>query len=464
MKHLSIRLKITLWFMPALLIVAVFTYLVVLSISNRILQKTIRDNLIRTVEDNVDKIDFYNSIEGVHTDDDDVYINYVDGFLEINDDFLNQANQVYTALYSSDAALIYGENPIFMETTQLGFADSMIQKVKANGTLYYVFDKKLTSEGLDDLWLRGVVSETQGAVQISDITHFSLVFLPLVMLLALFGGYLTAGRTLRPIKQISETAAHIGKGDDLKQRIEIGDGDDELHQLADSFNRMFKRLEDSFDAERQFTSDASHELRTPMTVITSQCEYSLQEPRSPEEYEKALRVIQRQSRKMSKLINTMLDFTRLEMRSEIYVLEPVDLTELVTSICSDMALIQENGITLEYEAEEGIHFRGNRDLLSRLLTNLISNAYRYGNTDGHIFVRLRRQGDHITLSVADDGIGILEEDLPKIFQRFYQTDGSHSSAGMGLGLSMVDKIAQFHGGKIHVESQPGKGSTFTLIL
>lgn len=465
MKHLSIRLKITLWFWAALILVVVFTYVVVLSVSNQIIQKTIRDNLIETVENNVDEIEFYNSLEEIDSSDDvDHYVEYIDGYLEIDDDFLDHVNEVYTALYRSDITLLYGENPISRETADLDLLDSQIQKITVDGTMYYIFDRKLTLEGLEGLWLRGVVPETQGAVQMTDITRLSFVLLPCLVLFAVIGGYLIAGKTLEPIREISETASQIGKGGDLKKRIDLGRGEDELHQLADSFNEMFQRLEEAFDAERQFTSDASHELRTPMSVITAQCEYSLEETRTPEEYERALRVIQRQSRKMSKLINDMLAFTRLEMRADSYVRESVDLTELVSSLCSDMALIKEHGMILAYEVDDDVNFHGNRELLSRLLTNLVSNAYRYGKEDGHIFVRLKKKEQEIMLSVSDDGIGIAKEEHKKIFRRFYQADHSRSTIGTGLGLSMVYEIALFHGGEICVESEPGQGSTFTLHL
>ena len=179
-----------------------------------------------------------------------------------------------------------------------------------------------------------------------------------------------------------------------------------------------------------------------------------------EEYEQALRTIQRQGRKMSKLINDMLDFTRLEMRAENYVREMVDMTELVRTICSDMAMIKEKDIILKYEAETGIKIYGNRQLLGRLLVNLITNAYRYGREDGLIFVSLKRLGEAVELSVSDNGIGIAEGEQQKIFRRFYQADNSHSAIGTGLGLSMAYEIVQFHGGEIRVESEPGKGSVF----
>lgn len=140
------------------------------------------------------------------------------------------------------------------------------------------------------------------------------------------------------------------------------------------------------------------------------------------------------------------------------------MTELVQSVCFDMALIKEKGITLTCEADEGAVLYGNRQLLSRQLVNLINNAYRYGKEDGSVFVSLTRRGEHLELSVADDGIGIAEEKQDKIFRRFYQADNSHAGEGTGLGLSMVYEIARFHGSEVSVESELGKGSTFRIIF
>ena len=201
-----------------------------------------------------------------------------------------------------------------------------------------------------------------------------------------------------------------------------------------------------------------------MAVILAQCELTLEQERSTAEYEEALRLIRRQSRRMSKMINDMLDFTRLEAGGTRYVKEAVDLTELVSSVCEDMALIREQDITLQYEAEAGVTCMGSRELLSRLLSNLIGNAYRYGKENGHIWVRLWREGEEVRLSVADDGIGIPMEEQDRIFRRFYQADRSRSGTGAGLGLSMAYEIAKFHGGALRVESEPDRGSTFTFSM
>ncbi len=465
MRQLPIRFKITLWFTAALLVMFLSSYLLVRYLEHQGLQKNIRDNLVETVEHNVDEVEFYTNMDNIDLyNETDYFSVYRNGYLEIDDDFLDQVNEVYTGLYSTDMVLLYGENPVSRNTATLPFSDSKIQRVKEKGILYYIYDRKLTAKGLEGLWLRGVVSEQQGLEHILQVTRLSLQILPLLVLVSAIGGYFLTKKMLKPIQEISNSAAKIGTGDDLKQRISLAPGNDELHQLARSFNQMFERLENAFEKERQFTSDASHELRTPVSVITAQCEFTLEKPRTGEEYENALETILRQSKKMSRLINDMLDYIRLEMRAESYKKETIDLTELVESLCFDMALIKEKDIVLSWEVEKNICFSGSRLLLSSLLTNLISNAYRYGKEEGHIFVCLKRREHQITLSVSDDGIGIAQEEQLKIFQRFYQADTSHSGSGTGLGLSMADQIVRFHKGSIRVESALGKGSTFYIFF
>ncbi len=466
MRKLSIRTKITLWFSVALILVVTLTYFVILSVSRQVIRKTIRDGLIETVTSNVEEIEYYDCIDVEYTANDiDYYVGYGDGYLEIDDDFLNEVNGIYTSLCLSDGSLFYGENPIVRETAELAFADMQVQTLTVEGTLYYVYDIQLTQEGLDGLWLRGVVSEEQGEVELSSISRLSLIILPSLVLLAIIGGYLIARRMLRPIQQISEAAAQIRQGNDLKQRIELGSGGDELHQLVDQFNGMFARLDEAFQSQQQFVSDASHELRTPVAVIKSQCELTLEKEQSMEEYQEALRVIRRQDRKLERLVNDMLEVTRLETQPQRYPKEELNLTGLVEDLCYDMALIREKGIHLSCTAQPDVSFCGNYELLTRMLSNLISNAYRYGRENGHIYVKLTcGEERNIRLSVEDDGIGIAPEEQELIFQRFYQVDSARTGAGSGLGLAMVREIVQFHGGRVEVTGSPGNGSTFTVYL
>lgn len=463
MKNLSIRAKITLWFSAVLAVIVFLAFVIVFFVSDAVLQKGVRDNLVETVEGNAGEVRYFETLQEASESGGDLSIKYRTGYLEIDDNFLDQVNGICTGLYAEDGTLLYGVNLLYREGAK-AFQNGEIRTLTAEGEGYYVFDRRLEQEGLEGLWLRGIVSKRQGYVQQSAIVRFSLIVMPILVILAVLGGYLIAGRALRPIREIEGAAKAICQGKDLEKRIRLAPGKDELHRLADTFNDMLGRLEESFDAEKRFISDASHELRTPMSVIEAQCEFIMEKPREAAEYEKALQVIRRQSRKMSRLIRELLDFTRLEQNTGGYMKETVDMTEMVSSVCEDMAVLREQEISLGFEAQPDIRADGNRALLARLLTNLISNAYRYGRPGGNIFVRLEKKNQEILLTVEDDGIGIAPEEQEKVFGRFYQADASRSGQGTGLGLAMVREIAAFHGGTVRVESVLGQGSKFIFSM
>lgn len=464
MKNLSVKLKITIWFSAIMIVIVIVTFGVIMQVNRAVMQKTIQDNLIETVEDNVDEVEYFSSMEELRESNDvDLYLAYQEGYLEIDDDFLDQVNGVSTALYQNNGRLLYGENPLTAATSGVDFSDSIVQTIKVDGVRYYLFDRSLSTEGTEGLWLRGIVSENQGTQQLVSVVRISAFALPALLLLAIIGGYWIAGRMLKPVAKITEAAVQITQGSDLDRRIDLGPGNDELHQLANVFDAMFERLDHAFRAEQQFTSDASHELRTPMSVILAQCEYTLEEPRGQEEYEEALMVIERQGRKMSRLIDDMLCFARLEQNRDVYPKEEIDLTGLVEDICSDMSLLQDKGIALTWKTEPDLLAFGNRALLARMLTNLISNGYRYGKENGRICVTLSCS-DEIALKVEDNGIGIPADQQEKIFERFYRGDAARTTEGTGLGLAMVKDIAGYHNGRVEVTSQTGRGSSFTVFL
>lgn len=463
MKRAKLQWKLTCWFSAALLLMALLTFVIVFFVSHSVLQKNLKDELIHTVEDNLDEVEFYRSVSQMHIDGDtDQYIHYGVGYLEIDDDFLDQVNGICTGLYRENGELLYGENPI-TEVEIPAFADGVCHTVRQGGEVYYLFDRQLEQSPIRELWLRGVVAESQGDAPLRRIVRICLWCLGAMVLFAIGGGVAITRRALRPIRDLSQAAAQISGGDDLKKRIPAA-GNDELSQLAGAFNGMIQRLDEAFEAERQFASDASHELRTPMAVILAQCDEAMDADLSPEEYRQALRVIHRQGRRMNRMIAGMLECMRMERKSDLYAREDVDLSELTESLCQDLALIGEKGIQVTWQVADGIHFTGDRTLLSRLIANLVGNAYRYGRENGHTQVTLNREGEHILLSVADDGIGIAPDQQEKIFRRLYQGASHRNGEGVGLGLSMARQIAWMYGGEITVKSTPGAGSTFTVRL
>ena len=221
----------------------------------------------------------------------------------------------------------------------------------------------------------------------------------------------------------------------------------------------------SFEAEQRFTSDASHELRTPTTVILAACEDARKNAQTPADYQAALDVIDRQAHKMSALIRSMLEITRLDQGTQKVNWEYADLSDLVTVICDEQAMVARRGIRISCAAEPGIFIDMDVFLISRVVQNLLDNAFKFGVDGGWIHVALRRTAAGAELTVQDNGIGISQENLDKIWQRFYQADPSRQeNAGLGLGLSMVQQIVTLHGGTVAVTSAPGHGTTFTVTL
>lgn len=317
----------------------------------------------------------------------------------------------------------------------------------------------------DYVWVTAMLPAENLTVVSRSVIRVAFIALPILMLLAIAGSWLIAHRSLAPVRKITESAHEISTGDDLSRRIELGPGRDEIHTLADTFNDMFARLERAFLAERQFTSDASHELRTPTAVILAECGMAKKLPDEPAELRQSLKVVERQARKMSALVSRLLTFTRLEQGTQKIKTEEIDLSELTRAVCEEQKCIESDKSIQEDVAPE-VFVRGDGELLAVLLQNLISNARKYGRENGSIWISLRKDGGTALLSVKDDGVGISAEQLPRIWDRFYQADPSRTNrdGSLGLGLAMVKEIARLHGGDVSAESEPGQGSVFTFAI
>ena len=464
MKNLSIKFKITVWFAVSILLITGITMAAVIGISGSVIRKDTFENLIEIVEENADEVEYVGQYDRLDMDDDyDIYLQYKDGYLEIDDDFVRTLNGIVCSVYDEDGNILYGEDILYKTNKSSVFGSGSVETVKENNRAsFYYFDKRIDLKNNDYLWLRGVVSADYGNARIKNIIFLSLWILPALFLIAVLGGYLVAGKSLSPIDKISLSAQSIREGNDLTKRIELENSSREVQSLSNSFNGMLDRLEKSFRSEQQLTNDVSHELRTPVSVIMSQCEFTLEKDRTPEEYKEALNLVFRQSKKMSGMINDMLSFSRLEKRELNEGLCDTDFSELIKSVCDDLSLIRDKGITVHCETEDNIIINGDSQLLTRLAVNLISNAYRYGKENGNIYVSLKSEGRYAALTVRDDGIGIAKEDIEKIWDRFYRADKSRSDKGTGLGLCFVREIARIHGADVSVSSSLGEGTAFTF--
>lgn len=466
MKKITIKLRITLWFTAFMILLCAVVFVFIAVVSNTRTTQDTRNALTALVERNMREIE------------------YDEGALDIDDDFASYENGVYCLIFSKSGEKVSGSAP-YAGLDGEPFEDKRVRQVKVGDTTYLIYDRLIESKRYDDIWVRGVVLESGGALSVSAVSRAVLIALPLLLALAAGGGYLIAGHSLRPIEKISRTAEEIGSSGDLSKRIEMDDGTDELHRLAATFNRMFDRLEANFEAERHFTSDASHEMRTPVSTILAQCEYAFENASGEDELYEAIAKIQKQGWRISHLIESLLYFTRIEQNTETVSLETVDISALTASVCREQLdgisceipmqrdtadtapqkMPAEHTITLTQDIQPDITMKADTLLFAHMLENLIRNAYRYGKEGGNIHVSLKDGDGVITLSVTDDGIGISPDELPKIWNRFYRVDAARSSSqgpGLGLGLAMVKQIVKILGGSVHVKSEAGKGSAFTV--
>ncbi len=285
--------------------------------------------------------------------------------------------------------------------------------------------------------------------------------------LAAIGGAFISGTALRPLNQIAETASRIARAEDLDQRIEGVYPDDEVGQLADTFNEMMGRLQDLFNTQQRLVADVSHELRTPLATIQGNVDLLRRGAgRDPAMLGESLEAIDQEVARMSRLVRDLLLLAEADAGVRL-TLKPVELDTLLLEVYREALMMANGRIKVRLGHEDQAQVQGDADRLKQLLLNLVSNAIAYTPPDGVVTLSLHRRPDGwVRVSVSDTGVGIAPEDLPHIFDRFWRVDRARTRAagGSGLGLSIAQSIAEAHGGRISVESEPGKGSTFEVLL
>lgn len=450
MKKLSIKLKITLWYTIVMMLISGVVLVVMTSATQEMIERDISDRIVKNV------MDFSRVLGGPENRN-----AQIPGF-----GFYNQG--VHMIIYDDDNNIVAGHIPFEIDISS-ELIDNNMQTITENRNKYYIYTLKVRHKGGEPApyWVKGVASVTDDMYAVNTAAKTNLILTIILIIIAAAGGYFIIGRALSPVTKIRNTAERISESRDLSRRIQIGGGKDEIHELANTFDNMLDKLEYTFEREKQFTSDASHELRTPVAVILSECEYMTDCAETYDEIKESAYSVKSQAEKMSKLISELLTISRMDKNTLHTEFESVDISELLNFVCDEQAEIQTESITLHRNIEPDIVANADRFLLVRLFINLISNAYRYGKDGGNITVSLWQDKDVIIASVEDDGIGISENDIQKIWERFYQVNPSRTAnenGSVGLGLSMVKWIAECHGGDVSVKSTLGVGSTFTFSM
>ncbi|WP_274955015.1 sensor histidine kinase [Anaerostipes butyraticus] len=445
MRKCSIKMKVTLWYTGILSVILGIVLAGIFIFTNVTGLSVTEEEVQGAVTGFVGNIRFQDSTF------------YMDGDTEFYND------GIMFCVYDQDGQLLYGSMPVdFPSRTALQSHNARI--IENGQKQWMIYDAAYSYGNGKALWVRGITSIHNMEVFLLMARRALLILFPGIVLLIGAVGYFMTKRALRPVDDICERADHISGGDDLSQRLPLPKVRDEMYHLTERFNEMFERLQKSFEKEKQFASDASHELRTPVAVLISQCEYLLEHGELGQEQKEEVQVILRQAKKMSALVSQMLMIAREEKMADPEQFEDVDFGMLAEIVSEEMeSQAAGRGISIHVDVQEQQIVRGDQTLLMRMMMNLIQNAVLYGKKGGNVWVRVFEKNGMVNGEVEDDGIGIRKENLDKIWNRFYREDKSRGEEeGTGLGLSMVKWIVKVHGGRIRVRSQKGKGSVFSF--
>ena len=448
MKKKSIKQRITLWYTLVLVIVLSIFLGGAFLASEQYSKTEMKEELIDEIGDLEEDISKYPD----YFPSNDLLAYYDDG--------------VMLGIYNSKGDLINGIIPDDFPIDH-PFVKTDVQEVSNKTDKWYVYDKVFIWNDDEVYWIRGIHSYSEISHLVDMLTKWILILFPILISFTAFVGYLMISKSLRPVQEITDKVNEITHSADLSLRLQESESHDELSYLAETFNDMLANIEDQFIREKQFSSDAAHELRTPISVILSHCEYMLQDMELNKEEREEIEIMYEKSQYMSNLVDALLLISRTEKKNYKINLDEFDLSVLAESVVDDMEIeASRKNIHIRFVDQlEDASFVGDMTLIIRLFTNLISNSIKYGKENGNILVQLQEENGLITLLFEDNGIGIPKESLDKIWDRFYQVETSRAnSQGFGLGLFMVRRIVQLHKGTIEVSSSFGEGRRFVITF
>lgn len=449
MKQISVKIKLTVVYTFFTMCISIAALAILLSISNNEILASLRQQLEERVKESFR------------------YIEWEDGSLDIDSELIHVENNIYLSVYNEEGNLIYGRIP-YEFSQDIPIQSGKIRTFVVGGTKWYVFDNTSEIVGYQDVTIRGIVSATNEENNFSILVKTSVIGMPLLIILTAIIGYRFTSRTLKPVDEMTKAVQAICENEDLSKRVSIEAGKDEIHRLGMMLNQMLTQLEEAFEREKRFTADVSHELRTPITVMLFHCEALLERETLSEEDRKEMEVIERKAKNMAQLVSQILLLSRADREQLILNKEWIDLSELTELIVEEQEeLAYKKKQTIQMNIQEGIKAFVDETFMIRLWVNLLSNAIAYGKEGGHIWIRLMKEGEYIVGQVQDDGIGMNQEQMAHIWERFYRADQARTTGeetSSGLGLPMVKWIVQAHKGKIDVVSEEGIGTTFTFRL
>lgn len=447
-KITSIKTRITIWYTTLMFVLIVVVLSLVGGLSYQLSIDSIEKNVVLQVTQVTERLSKRQP---------DVF-----EIFESKEEFKN------VSIYEMNGKYIVGQYNY--DVVNIPFEESIPRRESIDGKDYIVYDTRTQGPPgrHGGFWIRGVESVSSTTLLGRSAIVIMLILIPLILLLTALGGYYITKKAFNPVNNIVKTANDISAQKDISKRIEIAPDskEDELHHLSVTLNKMLDKIENLIKQEKQFTSDASHELRTPISVILAQGEYLLDIAKDEKEKELAQTIVDK-SKQVSKLVSRLLLLARIDQNRQKFNKEKVDIGVIIdVAVDSMKELAAQKDILLFSNVPEGTIVDADESLLLSAITNLISNGIKYGNESGHVSVSASKVGDKTEIIVADNGVGISEEHIDKIWTRFYRVDDVRNDeyGSSGLGLSMVKSIIELHGGEITVKSSLGRGTEFRIML
>jgi len=394
------------------------------------------------------------------------------GELRISDTFRFQDENIRYVVIRRGKKIMAGEYPKEAEgdLRKILVRNKLTRCVVCNGEKYYIRDVRIGrvrsqikgKTKYKGVFVRGILKKSDADSFYYKIEMISYISLVGILCVILAFEFVFSKRISKELKDMCHTAESIGSSLDMSQRMKCDHQYREIAVLANANNRMLDRLEQTFQLQEQFTSDVAHELRTPVAVVMAQCEYA-EKNGSEEEYREVLDVVYRQSKRINNLITQLLKFSRLDQGRVQMQDEMLDLTEIVQSICEEQQEKAQDTVCIRLNLKDAVS-TGDISLIAIVIQNLVENAVKFSRPQGEVEVETGEAENEVFVKVTDHGIGILPENMQKIFRRFYKCDKSRNAEGFGLGLALSMKIVEKHEGRLGVESTYGSGSVFTLYL
>lgn len=400
------------------------------------------------------------------------YVKYENGKIKIRDGFIEEEDDLYFIIIDREGIIYAGMYPEEFVDINL---ETIFPQKKITGELlefsvgaeaYYLLDRvhtEMTRKMGEKIIVRCVVKQSAVSSKYQIIRVLSYLSIPIIIMIAGIFGYVVAKKFSDPIKQLCEMAEGIRFDGDLSRRIEYTGKFHELAVLSEANNKMLDTLEKNFLSQKRFNSDVAHELRTPMAVILTQCEYTKLNLEDKENLEETLEIIQRQALKVNNITQQLLELSRLERENVILKREQISLKDIIQIVCEEEEIKAQREIEFQLDLQE-IDMTVDVTLVMMLFQNLINNAVKYSKEKAVVTITTRCEEGYAVARIRDYGCGISKEEQEHIFTSFYRVEKSRSSEGVGLGLAIAKQVVELHGGKMMVESEEGKGSTFTVYL